>query len=579
MNTPSAADDEAGKLSAFYSTAATVLHVRPGIPPTPEGQLLIGTFRPWFSRDMGIDVGDAADRAPIRWPARTTPARTAFGEPITVCKWQSDDVAWLLGEGRLERLSRVPGSTVGGGLGTWNSPRALIIRKGVKNKKDDTSAEGPIRDAAVWTDIAVNLDPTTADPDSCGQQPARRARSTWARSATRRTRTSTRCGGSTATRRGTRPGCATRQRRHGTGHGDRLRPGASRTRCTSAPRSGVWRGRAHAHGDRPADVGLAAARQRPARGRGRGPLAVRRRRAAPAAGRRSPPAACGSCASTWPTSIDRHLRARPRRRPALPRPSAVDDAARRRDGPLVARQPRRAAARRRRGVAAARRACRGRAADVGRSPTSSCAASRRRCGRAPATCACRATGVWDLYFEEVLRDNGAPVAGRQVEHRRRASGTPRWRRPTTPPNRGRRASPAEADLLRADGRRSTRAASPRSRAGCRPRPAKVDVVVHHRGLDPIAGADVRVTLLRWMRPASRNRGQADDVDHVVRRADIPWAAAVDEVLNSAGGTTSVSLGGTGWSFVGTNAAARRKTLTGQTLRQRPLRAWRRSTST
>jgi hypothetical protein len=45
---------------------------------------------------------------------------------------------------------------------------------------------------------------------------------------------------------------------------------------------------------------------------------------------------------------------------------------------------------------------------------------------------------------------------------------------------------------------------------------------------------------------------------------VPWRTAVDEVLNSAGGTTSQTFGD-GWAFVGSNAAARRKTLTGLTL--------------
>ena len=34
----------------------------------------------------------------------------------------------------------------------------MIVEKGVKTKKDTTNTDGPIRDAAVWTDIAVNLD-------------------------------------------------------------------------------------------------------------------------------------------------------------------------------------------------------------------------------------------------------------------------------------------------------------------------------------------------------------------------------------------------------------------------------------
>jgi hypothetical protein len=44
---------------------------------------------------------------------------------------------------------------------------------------------------------------------------------------------------------------------------------------------------------------------------------------------------------------------------------------------------------------------------------------------------------------------------------------------------------------------------------------------------------------------------------------VPWTAAVNEVLNSAGGTTSHAFAN-GWSFVGT-PATRRKTLTGQTI--------------
>ena len=89
---------------------------------------------------------------------------------------------------------------------------------------------------------------------------------------------------------------------------------------------------------------------------------------------------------------------------------------------------------------------------------------------------------------------------------------------------------------------------------------KVDVVVHHRGLDPRPGADVRVTLLRWTRPTGAAVPRRDDTSTWFTDV-VPWIPAVNDVLNSAGGTTSQTFGG-GWRFVGTNAAARRKTLTG-----------------
>ena len=45
--------------------------------------------------------------------------------------------------------------------------------------------------------------------------------------------------------------------------------------------------------------------------------------------------------------------------------------------------------------------------------------------------------------------------------------------------------------------------------------------------------------------------------------DVPWTGAVNELLNSAAGTTAQTFAG-GWSFVGT-PATRRRTLAGQML--------------
>jgi hypothetical protein len=103
---------------------------------------------------------------------------------------------------------------------------------------------------------------------------------------------------------------------------------------------------------------------------------------------------------------------------------------------------------------------------------------------------------------------------------------------------------------------------PRTSCSLRKVRAQVDVVVHHRGLGAVPGTDVRVTLLRWIDP--RGAGRASWSDHTTWfTADVPWTAAVNDVLNSAGGTTAQSFGA-GWAFVGTTAT-RRQSLGAQQL--------------
>ncbi|CAH0272698.1 hypothetical protein SRABI26_03710 [Arthrobacter sp. Bi26] len=46
--------------------------------------------------------------------------------------------------------------------------------------------------------------------------------------------------------------------------------------------------------------------------------------------------------------------------------------------------------------------------------------------------------------------------------------------------------------------------------------------------------------------------------------NVPWTASVNDLLNSAGGTTALTFAG-GWRFAETVAANRRRTLAGQTL--------------
>ncbi len=74
-------------------------------------------------------------------PLPSNSSQDDFGEAITVCRWQSADVAWVLGEGKLMRYARTAGSDAAGGPGTWT--RETIIKKNIKNKKDATSGRWP----------------------------------------------------------------------------------------------------------------------------------------------------------------------------------------------------------------------------------------------------------------------------------------------------------------------------------------------------------------------------------------------------------------------------------------------------
>jgi len=183
----------------------------------------------------------------------------------------------------------------------------------------------------------------------------------------------------------------------------------------------------------------------------------------------------------------------------------------------------------------------------------------------------RATGGWDSYFNEVLRDLGAPLmasppapantvcidedfwnASMVAHPTREAWDTPR---------------PSEADL------HDLTAALEEGdvgRTSCQlpARRLKVEVVVQHRGLDPVDGANVRVTLLRWVDPRTRNAAKFDDpATWLVGNAanHVPWTPAVNQVLNSADGRTGLAAGA-GWRFVlGGAGESHRLTLAGQAL--------------
>ena len=154
------------RASAFYSEAAGIAHHRATAPPdAPDvGQILIGTTRVWYTEDFGDNwVTLPTGNDPL--PGNLT--RDHFGEPITVCRWQSPDVAWILGESSLQRYSRTPGSDAGGGPGTWTSA-PVNVRSQKRKKQPDPDEKMQLSD--VWTDVAADLDP----PPAAGQPPAQR---------------------------------------------------------------------------------------------------------------------------------------------------------------------------------------------------------------------------------------------------------------------------------------------------------------------------------------------------------------------------------------------------------------------
>ena len=88
----------------------------------------------------------------------------AFGQPI--CAPLARQRGGLgAGEGRLRRYAQRRQRCRG--PGTWTTVQTILERT-VKPKKDETQANGLIRDAAAWTELAVNLEPPPAAPAAVG---------------------------------------------------------------------------------------------------------------------------------------------------------------------------------------------------------------------------------------------------------------------------------------------------------------------------------------------------------------------------------------------------------------------------
>lgn len=551
--------------SAFYSEAAAIAHrrapVAPGAPATPDvGQIIVGTTRVWYTENFGtswVTLPTGSD--PL--PGNLT--QDAFGEKITVCRWQSPDVAWILGAGTIQRYVRTPGSDAAAGPGAWTVDP--ILKKNVKNKKDTTSAEGPVRDSEVWTDIAVNLDP----PTGAGQPPAVHGTKGalylgtigkpdddnvdtlwWFDGTSGWFRTGLRKDANGVPAPVTAIVCDP-------DHPEEVFVGTTvgvwrgvRTQVGNANPTWAWESRVNGLPEAPvedlaifSDGGLRLLRAAIA---SRGVWELRldvddvqdltyvrahdddlRHRSPAVTTKRD-----GTTTRSWHGSPD----VRPRRAPtARAAPStlpwtqgsggAIDSAA-------LARFQ---------------------------------AALRSKTGDPRV----RATGAWDSYFNEVLRGLGAPLAPPPAPPSTVSIDALYWgdkmQAPHSTAEPWGAGTPTEADL------RELTPALPEgdlATASCT-LPAtrlKVEIVVHQRGLDPVDGANVRVTLLRWIDPATKNAAPWDNsTKWPWTNTSVPWTAAVNEVLNSSDGKTSQALG-SGWSFVlGTAVQSHRLALTGQTL--------------
>jgi hypothetical protein len=173
----------------------------------------------------------------------------------------------------------------------------------------------------------------------------------------------------------------------------------------------------------------------------------------------------------------------------------------------------------------------------------------------------RPDGKWDFYFDEVLRDLGAPALA-AAPFTVTIDNT-FWTNTMAPPDDTAEAwntgIPTEADLfdLSEPAPEGTATAVSMSLPAGE---AKVEVLVHHRGLDVREGVDVRVAMLKWIGPAT---ARADDASTWFT-GPVPWATAVNDVLNSSGGTTSAVFADN-WAFIGNSPPENRKTLVAQTI--------------
>jgi hypothetical protein len=559
--------------SAFYSSAASIAHVRSSPPAANANfsQTIVGTTRLWYTDDFGSSW--------TTLPTGTDPlpgnlAQDSIGQQITVCRWQSADVAWVLCEQQIRRYARTPGSHNAGGPGSWTS--AVVAPPGYtptgKAKKRPPRPPS-LLDSTVWTDIAVNLDP----PPAVGQPPAHHGTLGALYIGT--------IGHETMAGVDTLWWFDGTDKWYATGMRTKGAPApVTALVCNPAAPNEVWVGTTVGvwHGVRTDHAGADPTWDFTQRVNGL-PEAAVEDLALFVDGSLVLLRAAIASRGVWELRLDRTDVA------DLTYMRVHDDDLRHR----IFGDP----AHLQRAVGVKRDLRKARSwhgsPDVRPrlAPTAVAAPSTLPWRRNPFTgtaellrrfqTAMRAStgdprivanGVWDSYFSEVLRDHGAPTVAIPPAPPLPALAAVRitaafWGQHMKAPHATAEpwgaGPPTEADLYELTPP-LTEGELAETSAALPPRRAKVEIIMNQRGLDAVDGANVRVTLLRWMDPKTKNAAKPKDPTTWFT-ANVPWTAAVNEVLNSADGKTALAMS-SGWSFVlGTSSQSHRITLAGQTL--------------
>jgi hypothetical protein len=553
---PLAASENSPTECAFYSMPAAIAKNRAGAPAGNQDltQIILGTSRIWYTEDFGTTW--------VTLPGGTAPpaanlAHDTFGEKITVCRWQSSEVAWILSERKLKRYARTAGTDTASGPGTWTAADVMpvgVVPSGKQKKRPPIPPT--MHDSAIWTDVAVNLDPPSgsnaagtphgtlgavyvgtigkadnADVDTLWWFDGT---SQWYSTNLRKDPLGVPAPVISIVCHPDLPAHVWVGTTVGVWHGVRTDHGAS-------PPTWVWEGLVNGLPEAAVED-LAIFKD--------GDLMLLR--------------AAIAARGVWELRLDvSNVQGRTYLR-------AHDDDLRYRER----------AQEKKRDLTTNRSwhgspDVRPRLAPQARAAPASLPWTQATAGIDPellrrfqvalrhqtGDLRVRATGRWDGHFNEVLRDLHPPASGTTVSidaafwnlNMAAPHGTAEpWSTPL----------PTEADLF--DYTPSlTEGDLDRTSSALPAQPLKVDIIVHQRGLLPMDGANVRVTLLRWTDPRTTNRANPDD--HTTwLSGDVPWTEAVNEVLNTDAGTTSQTFAD-GWSFVGATDATRRQTLSGQTL--------------
>ncbi|MBI5721693.1 MAG: hypothetical protein HZC37_28805 [Burkholderiales bacterium] len=607
-----AASGENGR-AAFYSMPAVIRHTR-GTAPNPVlpiAQFLVGTDRLWYTDNFGtnwVTLPTATDPLPAVIPAppplpAVAPlldaAQDTLGEKVHACRWQDADTAWVLSETALHRYTRTPGSHEAGGAGTW--ARTTVLGKATpptptsppapaprgKAKKRDPAPPSPatppdplapLRKAGTWTEIEPNFIAAQGATPAAGAlymgttgDPADTAVDTlwWF------------------------DGVAGA----GSWHPTELRTKGANGQPLPAPVTAllvdperadeVWVGTTVG-----VAMGVRSFVAAPAPGRWKWvwtmfvnglpeapveDLSLFKDALSPGVTLRLLRAAIGS-RGVWELRLDQaavpaltYLRVHggDLRHRVTAKLLRADGSTQRSWHASPDLRPRLAPSATLPAPAAnVQRTAAGNAATLRRFQ-----AALRKSTNDPRIAA---NGLWDAYFSEVLRDHGAPSTN--VAAPPPPPGAPAlpnqdqvfinkafWELHATAANNVAEpwgtATPTEADL------HDFTVALQEGTIGqaalqLAQKPWKVDIVVHQRGRAPKPGADVRVTLLWWRDPATKKRAVFND-PATWAPGNIPWAATVAAMLNSADGASAALP--SGWHYAGSSNTTRRKTLAPQTL--------------